>query len=211
MKISVLVDNSDSWFVRYLPKIKKLLEKYGKNIYLCNSISKLKKRDILFILSCDKVLKRKDLLLHKSNIVIHASNLPKNRGWSPWIWQVERGENIIPITLFEAEERVDSGKLYIKDKIFLDGTELIEDIREKLAQKIIRMMKKYLDQYPMKGIAQKGNPTYNRKRKPEDNQIDVRKNLATQFNKIRVADNERYPAYFLFKGNKYILKVYRGK
>ena len=40
----------------------------------------------LFLLSCSKKLK--NLKAYDHNIVIHANDLPRGKGWSPLTWQV---------------------------------------------------------------------------------------------------------------------------
>ena len=62
-------------------------------------------------------------------LVLHASDLPKNRGWSPHVWSILNGENDITLSLLEAEDKVDMGRIWKKAKIklnienMLDGTE----------------------------------------------------------------------------------------
>jgi methionyl-tRNA formyltransferase len=183
------------------------VRKYAPEPLFVKNSRKLKKRDVLFILSCNRLLTKRELSLHKNNIVIHGSDLPKGRGWSPLTWQVEAGKNKIPITLFEAFEKCDAGEYYIKDFIQLDGTELIDELREKLANKVVGLVEKYLSSYPKKAIPQKGKPTYYKRRKPEHSKLNVNKSIKGQFNKMRVADNERYPLHFCIRGKKYKLKI----
>lgn len=209
MKITVLIDNPDSWFNSFIPHLMEVLREFDRKPYLLRNSSQLKKGDILLILSCNKILPKKALSLHRNNIVVHAGDLPKNRGWSPVTWQVERGTNNITMTLFEGDKNLDAGDYYLKDTLKLSGTELVDEIREKQAKKTIEMIKTFLLEYPMRAFAQRGHPTYNRKRKPEDFELNINKKLACQFNKMRVADNERYPLYFIKNKTKYILKVYK--
>lgn len=211
LKISILVDKPDSWFNKYLKKLFGVIKKFDPNFSFLKSPQQIKKGDILFILSCEHLLTRQQLSLNKNNIVIHASDLPKDRGWSPWTWQVEAGKNRIPITLFEADEKCDTGNFYFKDFIQLNGTELVDEIRFKLGIKIIKMIEHYLSYYPMQAYPQKGKATYNRKRTEEDFELNIHKSIKSQFNKMCVADNERYPLFFRFKGEKYILKIYNTK
>lgn len=209
MKISFIIDNPNSWFHDYVSMLISVLKRYDRSPHYLKKSSEIKNGDILFILSCDKVLKKEELSRNKNNIVIHAGDLPKDRGWSPLTWQVERGKNSIPITLFEAFADVDAGKYYLKASIKLNGTELIDEIREKQTKMTIKMIKKYLSRYPMKTKSQRGGPSYNRKRMQDDYKLDINKSIASQFNKMRVADNERYPLYFIKGNNKYILKIYK--
>ena len=190
MKISILIDNTDSWFNEYFNKLSYVVRKYDSNFSFVKKAKNLTRGDILFIISCNKILSRKQLSLNKHNIVIHESDLPKGRGWSPLTWQIERGKKKIPITLFEAVEGCDRGCFYIKSYIQFKGTELIENLRHKQAMKTIEMIGEYLSKYPMRGEPQKGNATYYRRREPKDNQLNIDKSIKRQFNKLRVADNE---------------------
>lgn len=210
MKVSVLVDNPKSWFNKYLAALFKLIKKYDPDFLFYREASKLKRGDIVFILSCDRIMTRKQLSFHKHNIVVHASDLPLGRGWSPLTWQVEGGKNRIPITLFEAAPECDAGDYYIKDYIQLDGTELIDEIRRKQAEKTIELIRRYLSGYPCEAMPQRGKITHYRKRKQGDNELNINKSIKSQFNKMRIADNVRYPLNFRYKNKKYILKIYCG-
>ena len=53
-----------------------------------------------------------------------------------------------------------------------------------------------------------GIASHYRRRKPADSQLDPSFSLAEQFNLFRVADNQRYPSGFNFRGRSFILKVY---
>lgn len=204
MKISVVVDSPDSWFVKYGKVLCKMLKK-NHDVVFCPTLDK--GGDIAFLLSCRKIVTAEKLKLHKSNIVIHAGDLPKEKGWSPMAWRILNGRNDIILSLFEAVEKVDSGKIYMKDKIVFRGDELLPEIREKLAKKILAMAIKYVESYPMEGIEQKGEGSYYRRRTPEDSELDVYKSIADQFNLMRIADNENYPLFFWKNNIKYILKI----
>ncbi|HGG0417971.1 TPA: hypothetical protein ACJFE8_002771 [Clostridium sporogenes] len=39
--------------------------------------------------------------------------------------------------------------------------------------------------------------------------LDINKTIKEQFNLLRVADNEKYPAYFMFNNKKYIVRIYK--
>ena len=55
----------------------------------------------------------------------------------------------------------------------------------------------------------KGKGSYNRKRNSNDSEINIKKSIKSQFNLLRICDNERYPAFFKFKNQKYILKIFK--
>lgn len=208
--IDILIDNPDSWIWAYEKIILKTLYQYAEQVRIFQDHKKVEKGDILFLLSCDKIAKQDVLALHKNNIVVHASDIPKGKGWSPVSWQVEMGLNKIPITLFEADQSLDSGDYYLKDAIKLTGRELIDEIREKQTYKTISMLKEFLEKYPMVAIKPQGTETFFEKRIEKNQELDINNSIAAQFNKLRVCDNERYPAHFFINGTKYILKIYNG-
>ena len=126
--IQVLVDNTDSWYIPYAKKIVNELKR-KHNVRLIHKHEDVEKGDVLFLISCNK--KFNNLYLNNCNIVIHESDLPKGKGWSPLTWQVLEGQSEIFVTLFEASEEIDAGKIYYKNKIVLMGHELLSEIRHK--------------------------------------------------------------------------------
>jgi methionyl-tRNA formyltransferase len=54
---------------------------------------------------------------------------------------------------------------------------------------------------------QRGTPTKHRRRVPADSEIDPSRSLAECFDLIRVADPERYPAYFTLHGRKFRIAI----
>ena len=207
MKISILTDNPQSWIIPYVEKLKTDLSLIHEVKHVFDT-SKLEPGDILLILSCEKIIKKEFLKLHKSNIVVHPSKLPKGKGWSPLAWQILEGSNCIPVTLFEAREELDSGPVYLIDNIFLKGHELNDEIKDKQGLLTIEMIKDYIDKYPnIKKIKQVGKETFYPRRLKKDSELDLNKTIKEQFNLLRISDNERYPAYFKYNGLKYIIKI----
>ena len=90
-QIQVLIDNPSSLFMKFYPR---LVEKFSmanlNDINLIHMVqSKSLAGDLLFILSCDRILDMGYLARNKSNLVIHAKDFPKGRGWAPWTWQIQ--------------------------------------------------------------------------------------------------------------------------
>lgn len=206
MLIDILIDNKNSWIWHYKDKLRSL-NAFGE-LRFYSSSEYLDKGDVLLLLSCNKILPLELLSLHKYNIVIHESDLPKGRGWSPVSYQVEKGIMDIPVTLFEANQELDTGKWYIKSTIKLNGTELIDEIREKQFNVTLSMIKKFLTG-SKEGNNQFGDETYYAKRSEDNQQLDISKSIENQFDKLRVCDNNRYPSHFSIRNQKYILKIYK--
>ena len=212
LKITLLCDNKESWIVPYLLNLKRILETEKNTVLFINNIEDLKKGDLLFILGCEKIIKKEYLKLNKYNIVVHESDLPKGKGWSPITWQVLEGENDIKVTLFEAVEKLDAGDIYIQKEIKFDGTELNDEIKNMQGKTTIEAVIDFIKLYPnINGKKQIGKETFYRRRNKKDSEIDINKSINEQFNLLRVVDNERYPAYFIKNEREYIIKIYREK
>ena len=209
MKITILTDNPNSWVIPYINEIRikgEFKNHEIKHIYNSDDITE---GDIMFILSCENILTKEHLKFHKNNIVIHSSELPKGKGWSPLAWQILEGMNDIPVSLFEAVDAVDAGDVYILDYMKLDGTELNDEIKHKQGLIMMEMMLKYINNYDtMIGKPQEGKSTFYSKRTPKNSELDIDKSISSQFNLLRVVDNERYPAFFYLNDKKYIVKIY---
>ena len=197
---------------KYDNNLKQHLEKLGNVVKIIHSKKELEKGDIAFFLSCFEIIDEEYLKLNKNNIVVHASDLPKGKGWSPTSWQILEGQKNIPITLFEATNSVDAGDWYIKDVLKLNGYELIDEWQEKLGNKIVEMCTEYVKKYQaIKGISQKGTETFYPKRTPKDSELDINKTIKEQFNLLRIVDNENYPAFFKMDGHTYKIQIVRDK
>jgi methionyl-tRNA formyltransferase len=146
--------------------------------------------------------------LNANNLVVHESNLPQGKGWSPVTWQILEGKSEIPVTLFEAQEDLDSGVIYGVEYILLEGHELINEIRAIQAAATFSLLDKFIENYPNnQGKAQVGQSSFYPKRGPKDSELAIDLSLKEQFNLLRVCDNERYPAYIVIDGVKYYLKI----
>lgn len=207
MDITILTDKS-SWMNKFNPKFAKKLSELGNNVKIIYSKKQLEKGDLAFFLSCFEIVPEEFLCLNKNNIVVHASNLPQGKGWSPASWQILEGKNRIPLTLFEASASIDAGDYYIKDVLILDGTELIDEWQEKLGNKIIEMCLNYVINYKnLKPVAQVGTESFYGKRTPSDSEIDINKTIKEQLNLLRIVDNENYPAFFEYNKCRYKLLI----
>ena len=209
MLIQILVDNPNSWIVDYAKQLVTIIKNdFSYEIRLLYTQQDIVKGDILCLLGCEKIFNK--LHFNKYNLVIHESDLPRGKGWSPLTWQVLEGCNRIPITLFEAVEKVDSGRIYSQEFIELNGKELLPEIKHKQGLKTIKLILDFLKNIKdVNGYDQEGKQTFYSKRTSKNSELDVNKSINDQFNLLRVCDNERYPAFFMLDGEKYKIKIYR--
>lgn len=208
-KVTIVTDQN-SWINEYIPEFLTLLNEVGCEVVWIHNVKEIPQGDITFYLGCGQIVPVDILQRNKHNLVVHESDLPKGKGWSPLTWQILEGKNEIPITLFEAAESVDSGRIYLKDTMRFSGNELIDEMREVQAQASFSLCLQFISEYPRvlsDAQEQRGESTYYRRRMPEDSKLDIDKTIREQINLLRVVDNERYPAYFELDGIKYTLKI----
>jgi methionyl-tRNA formyltransferase len=166
--------------------------------------------DILFLISCNEIITYSDREKYSFCLVLHASDLPQGRGWSPHIWEILNGAESITLSLVEAEEKIDSGRIWKKIEITIPKHALWDEINYLVFKAEIELINYAIqNMLTIKPIEQQetNDLIYYSKRTPEDSRIDVNKSIADQFNLIRVCDPIRFPAYFEYLGNLYSLKL----
>lgn len=165
--------------------------------------------DILFLVSCGQKIEEKQRQLYRHCLVLHASDLPRGRGWSPHIWEIVGGGDALTVCLLEAADPVDTGRIWGRRQIGLEGHELHDEINAKLFAAELDLMTlavEEADRIQPQEQAPEG-ATWHRRRTPEDSRIDPNRSLAEQFDLLRVADPQRYPAFFDHRGYRYHIHI----
>lgn len=210
MIITIITDNTQSWYIPFGKELQNQLVQKGHLVTYVHTKNDISQGDICFILSCTKIIANDVLCRNRYNIVIHASDLPSGRGWSPLQWQILEGKKEIILTMFEAVAGMDEGPYYLKSRISLDGTELLPELHQKMADQINKMCIEFVEDENIRiPKEQIGSPTYYRKRNEADDELDINKPLVELFDHLRIADNDYHPVYFNYLGEKYYLKIYR--
>ncbi|MEX2525583.1 MAG: formyltransferase family protein [Gammaproteobacteria bacterium] len=206
-RITVFIDN-DEWMLPWCEELVDRINSGGDHAVLCRAVSDLAKGAVAFLLSCHRIVPPGSLTLHHRNLVVHASELPQGRGMSPLTWQILEGKNRIPVSLLEAAEEVDAGRVIYRDHLRFEGHELIDEMRHVLAEKTLQLCERFLQEpVPPEGTPQEGEPSYWPRRGPADSVLDPQSSIADQFNLLRVVDNDRYPAFFDWRGHRYRLRI----
>lgn len=209
MKISILISDPNHPVVNSLKGWREMMNEKGHSVQIHFEKKDLLGGDFLFLVSCSHIIKKSERDLFKYVLVLHASDLPASRGWSPHIWAILSGESEITVSLIEADDPVDTGRIWLKEKFYLNGDELLNEINEKLFRTELELMTKAVEQHNfIEPQPQIGNPgEYLHRRTPSDSQLDPNASISDQFNLLRVVDNERYPAFLEYRGHRYIIKI----
>ena len=167
-----------------------------------NEISKF---DLILLVGFTSKIKLKK---NKDFFTVHESALPYGRGHSPVKHQILKNKNIIDCCLIKLNKNIDSGNIIYKKKLKIKPYHLFDDIK-KLQMKITSsLFVKLINQYPnYPEIKQKGKPSYFKRLKSKDDEIDIKKSLISQFNKIRSTNYYKYDNYFYFKKKKFIIRI----
>ena len=182
------------------------------SISIVNKVDEIKESgDLLFLVSCTELVKQHIRAMFSHTLVLHASDLPKGRGWSPHVWDVISGKSTLTLSLINAEDSIDTGDIWRKKHIELAGTELYDEINTLLFEAEIDLITWACSNVNSVEPYQQSvdHKNYYRKRTPADSHIDINLSIRDQFDLLRVCDPLRFPAFFQIKGKKFKLIIER--
>lgn len=138
-------------------------------------------------------------------VVFHSSDLPKGRGWAPIYHAFAESQREHVITAILAGPEVDAGDVIAKARFQIRHCDVADTLRE-IDEEICAIMAAAIsDRYGMqqiKSCPQRGEPSYRRRRKPEDSELDIQRPLSELIPHIRGCGSE-YPAYFDLQGCRF--------
>jgi methionyl-tRNA formyltransferase len=214
MQITLLCNNPlhpvNEWLDHWQKKHKK-----EHDVILCRDQKELPGGDLLFLVSCSQIIDESTRNRYKYTLVLHASDLPLGRGWSPHVWAILEGAQAVTVSLLQAEDSIDTGAIWAKRSFSVPKDALYDEINRCLFETELMLMDEAIlliksdikPQQQLKSI----KPTYYRKRTPQDSEVDASQPLDKIFNKIRIMDPSRYPAFFHLHGYTYTIKLKKVK
>ncbi len=163
--------------------------------------------DLLLLVSCTEIVEKSIRDRYRKTLVIHESDLPAGRGWSPFAWQILDGKDEITVTLLEAADAVDSGDIWHQEVLVFEGHELSDELNAKRDACRLRLAQWAVMNFEtVKPRKQAAGGSYYARRTPADSRIDPYKPLSAQFELLRIVE-PRFPAFFEFRGHRYELEV----
>ncbi|MFH6963252.1 formyltransferase family protein [Flavobacterium plurextorum] len=131
-------------------------------------------------------------------IVFHMTDLPFGRGGSPLQNLIVRGFKSTKISALRVEEGLDTGGIYLKEPLELNGT--AEEIFSRVSLIIRKMIFKIIEN-KLIASPQFGEVTEFKRRKSEESNIIGLTNLEEVYDYIRMLDCEGYPNAFIETDN----------
>jgi methionyl-tRNA formyltransferase len=127
-------------------------------------------------------------------VVFHETDLPYGRGGSPIQNLIARGINNTKISALKAGKGLDTGPIYLKKDLNLNGTTKEIFLR---CSGIIEEMIEEIIQEDIKPVPQEGDVVEFKRRKPEDGDLNDLSETDRVYDFIRMLDCEGYPAAYI--------------
>lgn len=131
------------------------------------------------------------------SVIFHMTDVPYGRGGSPLQNLIARGHKNTRLTALRCEEGLDTGPVYLKRDLSLDGT--AEEILQRASAAMEPMIRSIVTDN-IAPVPQVGEVTAFQRRKPVQSAIDTVETSAALYDLIRMLDADGYPHAFAETG-----------
>jgi methionyl-tRNA formyltransferase len=139
-------------------------------------------------------------------IGIHETPIPEGKGHAPLQWAVLNGRKNITVSLYKLAKKVDAGQIIYQHNMEINDIDTYRELEINRLAGISICFDKFLEELK-EGVMvlreQSGFESYHQKRSPKDSEIS---SLVPFWDRIRICDNEKYPAHFYIGNSKVILR-----
>lgn len=126
-------------------------------------------------------------------VIFHMTDLPYGRGGSPLQNLIVRGHTVTQLSALQCEAGLDTGPIYLKRELSLDGT--AEEILRRASDLMLPMIRAIVDK-DLVPVPQQGEPTTFKRRTPDQSALDDAPGIAQVYDHIRMLDAQGYPHVF---------------
>jgi len=165
----------------------------------------------LFVVVAFRILPKEVFDIPKyGSFNLHGSYLPKYRGAAPIQWALIKGENETGLTTFKLAEKVDTGNIYLQEKLPIYTEDNFESLHDRMSERGAKMV------FNTVKLIESGNYEL----KPQDNSLaspapKITKDIclidwnksATEIHNLVRGLSPHPAAYFLFKEK--VIKIYK--
>lgn len=166
--------------------------------------------DIVFGTGVYQLIKEPYLSLPAYGIVLfHETPLPEGKGNAPIQWTIFNKRPNLTVTAFKTTEGMDAGAILYQYNIPLSSLDILEVLDKKRSIGIKKCFEGILEELKQGYIVlrvQTGQDSISPRRTPDDSELDPNETLLNLWDKIRVCNNEKFPAFFKLNRKKIILR-----
>ncbi|AWI03685.1 methionyl-tRNA formyltransferase [Clostridium drakei] len=210
--MNIIISTTKTWNVKNARKFKnKYLNKYNvfiikeKEEFTYEKVKNINPKYIFFP-HWSWIIK-KEIYINFNCIVFHMTDLPFGRGGSPLQNLIACGIKNTKISAIKVEAGIDTGLIYLKEDLNLNGT--ADEIFIKASDIIFNKMIPYIIENAIIPKEQVGEVIEFNRRRPEQSQLKEEFSLDKIYDYVRMLDGEDYPRAFL-KFGKYKLEFSRA-
>jgi len=138
-------------------------------------------------------------------IIFHSSDLPNGKGWAPIYNAISNSNEFYVVTGILAASVADEGDIVVKARFKIKDQYTAKDLRRYDNQISLLLIDKILNKYDhgrIQGVKQVGRGSYNQRRYPDDNEINVDETLKNLIPHLRACETSA-PPYFMYNDIKY--------
>jgi methionyl-tRNA formyltransferase len=117
---------------------------------------------------------------------VHFSLLPRWRGAAPVERAILAGDDATGVCIMRVVEKLDEGEVYARQEVAINNNDNVESLKAKLNAVAIKLLLDKIKNGFGNGVSQAGEPSYARKIKPIDLQIDWSKSAEQIARQVRV-------------------------
>jgi methionyl-tRNA formyltransferase len=142
-------------------------------------------------------------------ILFHSSDLPQGRGWAPIYHTLSENRPEYVISGIFAGPQVDTGDVIVKARFAIAPNITAPDLRRFDHEVSILLVQKILDRFgggAIRGMPQKGVPSYWKRRNKEDNAINVKLPFLDLIPHLRACEPSS-PTFFEHAGQRYTVTI----
>lgn len=169
--------------------------------------SHIEEYDLIILWSYRKIIP--NISNRKNIIIFHSSDLPDGKGWAPIYYSISKGLEYYTISGILPSDEVDSGDIIVKARFKMKDNYTAEIIRRWDQEISIILITKILEKFngkEIRGKKQEGVGSFYPKRKPVDNEIDVKSSISDILLHLRACERQ-HPPFFVYNKTKYFITL----
>lgn len=166
--------------------------------------------DLVFASGLYRILPQEALERSRYGVVMfHETPLPEGRGFAPLQWTIENARPNLTVTAFLADAGTDSGPIVCQHHEAVAPADGLGELEEKRARGIRACLGVIVAELRLGVLVsrpQSGAASLSPRRTPADSRLDITRPLIDLWQQIRIADNDRFPAFFIHEGRRVTLR-----